>query len=198
MLYNDGILPTVLDLPAELEPELSESMGEIIIVCDLSILVGAALGPPGTEGAVTGAVLGGAMLLCELFLGGSLVSRAEPGEDPTPSPIEPKPLSFLVTLALRPSEAKKAPVLLVGVKGLKDLYPLAGDSLPLVLPADEFDLPGNLGLEDANDGYGRGGGPVGGLMLISSFVDKSVAADASGRRGKVASVITDVCEDWDV
>ena len=103
-------------------------------------------------------------------------------------------MSFLLTLALRPNEAKNAPVLLVGVNGIRDLYPFDGDSLPLLLYPDKFDL---FELMDARDGYGSCGGPVAGLILNASFVekDRSVAVDASGRRGKVASVITEVCED---
>lgn len=92
---------------------------------------------------------------CELILGGSLLSREAAEEEATArlSPAEPRPLSFLVTLALRPSEAKKAPVLLVGVNGLKALYPLEDDdSVPLELPAYVLDLPGGLGLADTKEG----------------------------------------------
>lgn len=82
---------------------------------------------------------------------GCFVNRDD--DDTKPEPVElPRPLSFLLTLALRPNDAKKAPVLLPGVNGIKDLYPLAGESLPLVLPTDEFDRPGNLWFVDTSDG----------------------------------------------
>lgn len=59
MLYSEGLLPITFNFPTELELEPSESIGDIIIVCDLSILLGGALGPPGTEGGPAVTVAGG-------------------------------------------------------------------------------------------------------------------------------------------
>jgi hypothetical protein len=44
----------------------------------------------------------------------------------------------------------------------------------------------------ANDGYGRAGGAVGGVISPLAPTDRSVAVEASGRRGNVTSDIMDV------
>jgi hypothetical protein len=153
-----------------------------MIVCERDCLFGGARGPPGTEGALgifTGRGLG--------LVGGFFVRSFVPGEEEDETGLAVLGFSLFPDdiLAFRPSEAKNPPVLVEGVGGATDRIEEVG--VPL---ARDDDRTGPW----ANDGYGSDGGAVGDTSVALS--DRSVAAEASGRRGKVASEIIearDVC-----
>lgn len=91
-------------------------------------------------------------------------------------------------LVFRPREAKNPPALEVGVGDPTDRIEEVGVAL-----ARDDDRGGNR-WPCASDGYGSAGGAVGDISVVLS--DRSVATEASGRRGKVASEIIearDVC-----
>lgn len=101
-------------------------------------------------------------------------------------------LSRFDILALRPSEAKN-PVLWVEFEEPRERIEDGG----VPLPALEDDRVGYVrGWLMAREGYGRAGMTLGGVISRQELNDKSVAIDASGRRGKVASDIIDERDVW--
>lgn len=157
--------------------ELDEKGEEAMILCVRSARFGGARGPPGTDGVFEMKTGRGAALA-----GGFLTSRVLVDEDE----LDVKDIGFgrslLLTLALRPSDAKKLPVL---------------DEVGLVASV-RMEGRGRGTANERGDraGYGRAGTAG---TRSPGLVDKSVAIIASGRVGNVASEFIEdreTCRPW--
>lgn len=163
--------------------ELADAKGLLvaIIVCERNNLFEGARGPPGTEGAFDMFIVRGVG-----FVGGFFVKSFGPDEEDEETGLAVAGFSRLPDdiLAFRPREAKNPPALEVGVDGTTDRIEEVGVALAVA---------GSRWLW-ASEGYGSAGGAVGVISVVLS--DRSVAVEASSRRGKVASEVIearDVC-----
>jgi hypothetical protein len=141
---------------------------ETMMVCERCARRGTARGPPGTVGAVgmsIGRGAGGAG-----GTGGFLVrTLAGPGVAELVFP--------RLILVFRPRVAKKPPL---------DLPEDPGDALSRAWRPGVDVERGDVCTACAKDGYGREGIPIGEMSSLCRGA-RSVAVDASGRMGKVAS-----------
>jgi hypothetical protein len=170
---------------------VNEGLLVVMIVLDRDTRLGGARGPPGTDGLL-GIFTGRGVEpgLAGVFLLGLVLEEEEDDGGLVTAALSP---FFPEILALRPREAKKPPVLDVGVEDAKDRIEEVG----VGALAPRLDVRGGQRWSWARDGYGRVGGTAETRSCVLS--DRSVAVDASGRRGKVASEIIDdreVCLGW--
>ena len=176
-------------------PERSDgdvAEAEAIKVCERCALCGGARGPPGAEGGVPLALLldrwNCALVWLPVRTGG--LTATEMGFEIVGRNLSLRPLDML---ALRPSDAKKPP-LSDGVGASERM-----DAVAVALLALDCERVGRVlagGGFSAREGYGRSGGIPVGVMSRYAPCRRSVATEASGRMGKVASEIMDEREVW--
>jgi len=157
-------------------------------VCERTALFGGARGPPGTVGLFR-LIIGREILEVDV---GVFVSIRPDENEPFDECAGVADLSRFDILALRPSEAKN-PVLLVELDEPRERIEDGG----VPLPALDDDRVGYVrGWFMAKEGYGSVGMTLGGVISRQELNDRSVAVDASGRRGNVASDIIDERDVW--